>query len=137
LRSDVYFEGYLKPSKNFEVNTEGFYDTREGVVDKLSFGLKYDDKEITFISMKVRHTRTLATDLNLGYNNRIFRWLRVRGWLDYSLKDDVIIENTSFFEYIPRSECWSFTFGVSRRTRPAETSYSLFFSLRGLGAIGK
>lgn len=137
LRSDLYFEGYLKASTNLDLNTEGFYDTREGVVDKLSFGLNYDNKDNTFISMMVRHTRSLATDLNLGYDKRIIRWLRVKGWLNYSLKDEVVIENTSFFEYIPRSECWSLTFGVSRKTRPAETSYSLFFSLRGLGAIGK
>lgn len=137
LRSDVYFDGKLKPGEHVEVETEGFYDTREGVFDKLSFGLKYDDRGNNFISIMVRHTRTLATDLNLGFDNRIFRWLRVKGWLNYSLKDDVVIENTSFFEYIPRSECWSMTFGASRKTRPAETSYSLFFSLRGLGAIGK
>jgi LPS-assembly protein len=135
--SDLYFEGNLLPSERLKINTEGFFDTKAGVVDKVSFGLKYDDKDTTFISMMVRHTRTLATDLNLNYDDRIFRWLRVKGWLNYSLKDEVIIENTSFFEYIPRSECWSLTFGASRKTRPAETSFSLFFSLRGLGAIGQ
>jgi hypothetical protein len=106
-------------------------------MDKYSLGLEYNNKKGKFFSAVIRHTRKLATDLNVNLTSRIFRWLRFKGWLNYSIKDNVVIENTSFFEYIPVSECWSITLGVSRRTKPAETTYSLFFSLRGLGTIGR
>lgn len=136
LSSDLYLGGYLRPTRFTDFNVEGFFNTREEVVDKFSFGFKYDNREHTLISLAVRHTRDLATDLHGRLNFKLFRWLRIDGWVDYSLKEDVINENTTFLEYIPRSQCWSLTLGRSRTTRPAETSYSLFFSLRGVGAVG-
>lgn len=137
LRSDLYLDGFLNMGAYWKINMEGFYDTKRGRVDKFSLGAKYDNKKESYISASLRHTRTLATDLNVNYNHRLFRWLRLKGWVNYSLKDSVVIENTSFFEFIPKSECWSASFGVSRKTRPAETVYSLYFSLRGLGSIGR
>ena len=136
-RSDLYLDSYLKIGPYLDFLGEGFYDTKKGVLDKFSLGITYDNKKESYVSSTIRHTRRLATDLNINYNHRLFKWLRLKGWLNYSLKDSVIIENTSFFEYIPRSECWSATIGLSRKTRPAETTYSFYLSLRGLGSVGR
>ncbi len=136
-RSDVFISGEFYPLEGGVVGGEAFYNTKFGRMDKYTVKFRYRKAEDLEFQGSLRHTRTLATDLNLFLSFLPFRWLKYRGWIDYSLKDNVIIENTSYFEYIPKSECWSVTFGVSRKTRPAETTYSVFFSLRGIGTIGK
>ncbi|RMG57245.1 MAG: hypothetical protein D6713_10075 [Deltaproteobacteria bacterium] len=106
-------------------------------MDKFSLDVEYSGKRDLSLSGTLRHTRKLATDLNLSLSFLPFRWLRYSGWINYSIKDNVIIENTSYLEYIPSSRCWSVTLGASRKTKPPETTYSLFFTLRGIGSLGR
>ncbi len=134
--SDVYGKLMVTPIERWSVQGEALFDPRDGVfwMGAVSGGWKKDEDHRFDVEYRV--TRDLADDVRGLFAWRPWRFLRLQGQMNYSLRNSVLTDGSAGFTLVPKSDCWSVGFVAERRTQPDDTSYRLVFGLKGIGSVG-
>ena len=135
--SDVYARLRVRPAPKWTLSGETLYDAEDERFTAAAIGGEWRQSEERRVLAEYRRTRELAEEIHGLVAVRPFRTLGVKTDVNYSLRNDELIEGTATLTLYPRSDCWSVGLVGSRKTKPDETSYKVLFSLKGIGGIGK
>ncbi|NJD61310.1 MAG: LPS-assembly protein LptD [Deltaproteobacteria bacterium] len=135
--SDVYTRFQVRPGSKWLLKGEMLFQADEGRFTTASVGGEWKESEESRALLEYRNSRGLNEDIHALFAFRLHRFLGIKTDLNYSLKNEQLVQGAATFTLHPKSECWSVGLETSRKTKPDETSYKLLFSLKGMGGTGK
>ncbi len=135
--SDIYGKLALSLIDRWNFQGETLFDPVDGTFSMGAVSGEWRKDNDHNARLEYRVSRALADDLRGIFAWRPFRFLRLEGQLNYSLRNSFLTNGSAGFTLLPRSECWSVGFFTERKTNPNDTNVKLVFGLRGIGSVGK
>jgi LPS-assembly protein len=135
--SDVYANLLLAPSGAWKFRGETLFDPvyARVILGAVSGEWRRDDDNRVLAEYRI--SRDLAEDVHGLAFWRPFRFLRLQGQTNYSIRNRALIDGSAGLTLFPRSDCWTLGFVAERKSNPTDTTLKLTFGLKGIGSIGK
>jgi LPS-assembly protein len=134
--SDVLARLQASPFREWRIFGDVLFDPNEGRIDAATAGAAWIRGPERRIVVDYRIARDLAEVVHGLFVFRPLRILGVAAEANYSIRNEELTEGRVTLTTYPRSDCWSVSVTISRKTRPDETSIGVMFTLRGIGSIG-
>ena len=134
--SDLFARFRFHPAERWSFSGEALYGISGRTFTTASIGAEWKKNKENDILLEYRSSRDLAEDIHGVVAIRPFQLLGVRNEVNYSLKNGELTDGSVALTIYPRSDCWSVGVMGGKRTKPDETSFKLYFSLKGIGTLG-
>lgn len=134
--SDLLARFRVRPTERWNLNGETLFDFSGRAFTTAAVGAEWKKNKENHILFEYRSSRDLSEDVHGLLAYRLFPLLGIRNEVNYSLRNGELTEGSVALTIYPRSECWSVGIMGGRRTKPDETSFKLYFALKGIGTLG-
>jgi LPS-assembly protein len=134
--SDVHARFHASPFRAWRFFGDVLFDPNEGHFAAATGGVGWTGGPDRRFVADYRIARDLAEVVHGLFAFRPLRILEVAAEANYSIRNEDLIEGRVTLTTYPRSDCWSVSVTLSRKTRPDETSIGVMFTLQGIGSIG-
>jgi hypothetical protein len=134
--SDVLARFRVNPAKRWSFSGEALYGLTNRDFTTAAVGTEWKKDKENRALLEYRSSRDLSEDVHGLVVFRPFQRLGFESDVKYSIRNAELTEGSASIRIYPRSDCWSIGLMAGRRANPDESSFKLFFSLKGIGTIG-
>ncbi|MDA8122779.1 MAG: LPS assembly protein LptD [Deltaproteobacteria bacterium] len=134
--SDVLASLQVNPAERWIFSGEALYGVDNRNFTTAAVGMEWKKNKENRALLEYRSSRDLSEDVHGLVAFRPFQLIGFENDVKYSIRNRELTEGLASFNIYPRSDCWSIGLMAGRRANPDESTFKVFFSLKGIGTIG-